>query len=204
MYVATCVLVGGIPASGKTVMAERLSQLLDLPVISKDAVKELLFDSLGFRSRAEKVALGIASMDIVCYVAEQMLKRGKPFILENNFETATRDQLVDLLSRYGCRPVTVFLTGDVETIYRRFLERDRSPERHRGHVVNTCYPEPEGKRAERVPQTLEQFAAGFQSRGMADFDVGGPRITVDSTDFSKVDYEETARRVKAALSGLWE
>ncbi len=52
-----CILVTGIPASGKNTMAEVLSARLKLPVISKDTMKELLFDNVGFRSRREKVNL---------------------------------------------------------------------------------------------------------------------------------------------------
>lgn len=195
-----CVLVSGIPASGKTSLGEYLSESLGLPMISKDRVKELLFDALGFRSRAEKVALGTAAMELCYYFAEQMLKRGKPFLLENNFEAASKPGLEALLKRYGCRPVTLFLTGDYDVIYRRFLERDQSPERHRGHVVNTCYPEPPGERAVHTPLSFEQFVAGIEGRGMADFTVGGDRLVVDTTDFTKLDREAIARQVRELLN----
>ena len=49
-----CILVTGIPAAGKSTMAEAVSERLKLPVISKDTVKELLFDNVGFHSREEK------------------------------------------------------------------------------------------------------------------------------------------------------
>ena len=53
-----CILVTGIPAAGKSTMAKVMSEKLKLPVISKDTIKELLFDNVGFQSRAEKVKLG--------------------------------------------------------------------------------------------------------------------------------------------------
>ena len=52
-----CILVTGMPAAGKTTMAGFLSGRLGIPYISKDEVKEILFDELGFSSRAEKVKL---------------------------------------------------------------------------------------------------------------------------------------------------
>ena len=48
-----CILVTGIPATGKSTMAKAMSERMKLPVISKDTIKELLFDNVGFQSRAE-------------------------------------------------------------------------------------------------------------------------------------------------------
>ncbi len=75
-----CILVTGIPAAGKSTMAEVIAEELKLPVISKDTIKELLFDNVGFQSREEKVKLGIASMEIMYYAAGQLMKAGQPFI----------------------------------------------------------------------------------------------------------------------------
>ena len=81
-----CVLITGIPAAGKSTLAKYLGEQLNLPVLSKDRVKELLYDTVGFRSRAEKVRLGIAAMEIMYYAAEQLMLCGRQFIMENNFE----------------------------------------------------------------------------------------------------------------------
>ena len=81
-----CILVAGMPASGKSTIAVRISESLGIPMLSKDSIKEVLFDDLGFHSRAEKVQLGTAAMHILYYAAAQLMKVGKPFILENNFE----------------------------------------------------------------------------------------------------------------------
>ena len=72
-----CILVTGIPAAGKSTMAETIAERMKLPVISKDTIKELLFDNVGFQSREEKVNLGIASMEIMYYVAGQLMEGGK-------------------------------------------------------------------------------------------------------------------------------
>ena len=52
------ILVTGIPASGKSMLAEKLSTVLDLPWFSKDRIKEELYDTIGFTSKEEKVRLG--------------------------------------------------------------------------------------------------------------------------------------------------
>ena len=135
-----CILVTGIPAAGKSTMAGRLAERFGLPVISKDRIKELLYDDLGFKSRDEKVKLGIASMNIMYYTAAQLMKNNQSFILENNFEKISKEPLMEILERYAYTAITVTLTGNYSQIYKRFAERNNSPDRHPGHVVNDCYP----------------------------------------------------------------
>ncbi len=189
-----CIIITGIPASGKSVMAEFLSEKLDLPVFSKDKIKELLYDDVGFRSREEKVRLGIAAMNIMYHAAEQLMRRGRPFILENNFEHISRQGLEELLQRYSYIPVVVSLTGDRQELYLRFLKRDGTPERHRGHITNR-YPEQDPPE-DISPIPYEAFAAGIAARGMDTFTVDGPHITLDTTDFTKIDYEELLRNLR--------
>ena len=196
-----CILIAGMPATGKTRFAHWLGRRRGIPCVSKDELKEILFDEVGFRSRAEKVKLGVAAMRMMYAFAEAHLQLGQPVILENNFEDVSKPELEALLARYGCRAVTVRFDGDVEAIYRRFVERDTSPTRHRGHVVNTCYPETGAPEAHR-PLTLAQFAESAESRGFRRFDVGGPLIPVDCTDFARVDYEAIDAAIGRALEAM--
>ncbi len=177
-----CILVTGIPAAGKSTMAEVMSERLKLPVISKDTIKELLFDNVGFQSRAEKVKLGIASMEIMYYVAGQLMKAGQPFILENNFEYSSEHVIQNLLKKYQYSALTITLTGDYKVIYQRFLERESSPDRHRGHVVNDCYPEKKENNL-KTPKaktiSYENFVRGIEQRGFDAFCVDGRQIKAE-------------------------
>ena len=200
-----CILVTGIPAAGKSTMAEVVSEKLKLPVISKDNIKELLFDNVGFQSRAEKVKLGVASMEIMYYAAGQLMKAGQPFILENNFEYSSKQGIQTFLEKYQYSALTITLTGDYEVIYQRFLKRESSPDRHRGHVVNDCYPE----RKEKDPETsrsktisYESFVRGIEQRGFDAFCADGRQIKVDTTDFSKMNMEELFSQIAAWKEGI--
>ena len=195
-----CILVTGIPAAGKSTMAEAVSERLKLPVISKDTVKELLFDNVGFHSREEKVNLGIASMEIMYYVARQLMKTGQPFILENNFEYSSESGMKNLLENYPYPVLTITLTGDYRVIYRRFLERESSPDRHRGHVVNDCYPEKKENNMKTLKAktiSYENFVCGIEKRGFDAFCVDGKQIKVDITDFSTINMEELLSQIEA-------
>ena len=190
-----CILVTGIPASGKSTMAKQLAELLSIPVISKDKIKELLFDNVGFNSREEKVKLGIASMNIMYYMAEQLMKLKQPFVLENNFEYTSKEGLDDILEKNSYKAITLTLTGDYEKIYERFVERNDSIERHRGHVVNDCYPEKiAGNKI--APISFENFVTGIKNRGMDSFVSNGPHIVVDTTDFKNVDFDKVVKIIQ--------
>ncbi len=193
-----CILVTGIPASGKSTMAKLLAKHLSIPMISKDAIKELLFDDVGFKSREEKVKLGIASMNIMYYMAEQLMKCNQPFILENNFENASKDGLNEILEKYSYKAITLILTGDYKKIYERFVERNASIDRHRGHVVNDRYPETIAGRT-IAPIPYGRFVAGIQNRGMDSFVSNGPHIVVDTTNFQNVDFKGILREILKAI-----
>jgi len=55
------VLVTGIPGSGKTTLAAPLAAALELPLLSKDAIKVALWDALGPGDRAWSRQLGVAA-----------------------------------------------------------------------------------------------------------------------------------------------
>lgn len=194
-----CILVTGVPASGKSTMAAYLSKELCIPMFSKDAIKERLFDTLGFNSREEKVRLGVAAMEIMYDAARSCLSCGQSVILENNFEDVSREGLAALFAQYPCNVITVQMTGDLQAIYDRFAQRDQSPQRHRGHVVNDCYPEKPGSEKKHTTIPYEVFAQSMISRGMDRLPWDGQCIRVDATDVGRIDNADVADRVRAYM-----
>jgi hypothetical protein len=96
------------------------------------------------------------------------------------------------------------MISEINALHKRFLERERSPERHRGHVVNTAYPEVPGetRSVEELGITADGLLKAFTERGTLGFEVGGERITVDTTDFAKVNYEDIAEEIKRRITVL--
>ena len=120
--------------------------------------------------------------------------------MENSFESSSEQGIKSLLQKYQYPVLTITLTGDYKVTYQRFLERENSPDRHRGHVVNDCYPE---KKANH-PKTLkaktisyENFVCGIEKRGFDAFCVDGRQIKVDTTDFSKINMGELFSQIAA-------
>ena len=189
-----CIIVSGIPASGKSTAAKMISERLSIPYFSKDSVKECLFDTVGFSCRAEKVKLNLGATATLCYIAEQLMQTNLPFVVENNFENTTSRPMLDLLEKYRYKAISIVLTGNYEKIYQRFCQREHSPDRHRGHVVNDCYPEVNANG--QVPQmTFEHFVEFGEKRGMDKFRVNGENITVDTSDIQNVDWQALLEKI---------
>lgn len=137
------------------------------------------------------------------YVADQLMGAGQSFILENNFESSSEHEIRSLMEKYQYSVLTITLTGDRQTIYQRFLERESSPDRHRGHVVNDCYPEKkEGTSKERKVTSIsyENFVHSIERRGYDTFSAGGRQIKVDTTDFSRIDMEGLFSQIAESLA----
>lgn len=41
-----CILVAGMPASGKSTLALKISRELNIPMLSKDSIKERMYDDI--------------------------------------------------------------------------------------------------------------------------------------------------------------
>lgn len=193
-----CILITGLPASGKTTFAEHLGAETGLPVISKDRVKELLYDTIGFSCHAEKVTLSTAATRLLYYYAESLMRVGRSFILENNFENLNKPGLQKQLAAYEYQPLTVRFGGDIRVIYERYARRDGDPARHAGHKGNV-FPPRAGEGILNAPMTMEEFVSGVEARGIRDFSVGGEEMYVDTTHFEQVRYGEIIRQIRLML-----
>ena len=174
----TLIVVTGHPASGKSSAAEHLGQELRLVVISKDAIKERLFDVVGTGDREWSHKLGLASILILQDQAEAVLRGGASVVIESPFETELASkELSELLDRTGARCIRVVIQADPEVLAERYCERFNSGDRHPGHDVHLLGPDDFGP---YVPP-----------------DLPGPLIEVDATE--ALDLDQLTDEVRAGL-----
>lgn len=180
------IILAGMPATGKSTVAAALSAALGYPILEKDHIKEALFDTLGFENYPQKRKLDIAANTVLLHVLERLLRAGTPVIVDNNFDTQSAAQLTALVEKFRPNCLTVFLSGEAQVLYERYVQRDNDHLRHLGHILQERYPPAEGDCLDYA-MTREEFDEKFFKRGMAQFRCPGKRIELDMTHPEQVD-----------------
>jgi len=173
------VIVNGPPASGKSTLGEQIAVELRLPFLSKDAIKEELFDSLGVIERTISRKLGETSMRLMYTVAGSILDAGTGVVIEANFfRGVSEGDLSSLAARADA--VIVHCDAPKDTIKERYVERAQEGDRHPVHHDS-----------KNVDDLEEQLQEGTYEPLNLDL----PTIHVDTTD----DYDPSVAEIVSRL-----
>ncbi len=181
------ILISGAPGTGKTSLARRLSNALPVVVLEKDAIKESLFNTLGEGSREWSSKLGGATFALLRMFVQLHLDAGQPVIVESTFQPEYDALWLDRLrEQFDVDVLELHCHTDPDTALRRYAQRIDSDGRHLGHLAGLS-------RDAHVEELRERYESyGSLTRG-------AELITIDTTDFSTVDYAAIMERVRAAL-----
>lgn len=180
------IIVTGRPAAGKSTLAKWLSQELKIPLVSKDSIREELFDRLGWKDREWAQLLGKASVDMMFYFARTELAVGHSIIMDNSFyPPISNPRFQALKEQYRAQSIQIVCDSDRETLFQRFKSRADSGNRHPGHGDQ---------------DVLEELYKGLTDNSSQILDIGGSIIEVDTTDFATVNYQEIFKQVKLLLA----
>ena len=153
------VVVAGPPGSGKTTLARPLSQELQLPLLSKDAIKEALFDTLGSGDLEWSQQLGRASHRVMYAIAAET----QGAVLESHFWRGLAERDLRALST---TIVQVYCRCPTELAAERYLHRIDSADRHPGH-----FPQ----------HQAEEVTRSWREAGLQPLDLDGVLIEVDTS-----------------------
>lgn len=172
------VVVTGHPASGKSSAARHLGAELGIVVLSKDAIKERLFDVLGTGDTDWSHKLGLASIFVLQDQAEAVLAGGASVIVEAPFDPdLASKELGELAERTGARCIRVVIQAAADVLAERYRERFGSGDRHPGHDVHLL--------------GVEDFGPYVAP------DLSGPLIEIDATE--RLDLDQLTDEVRAAV-----
>ena len=175
------IIIAGPPCTGKTTLGRMIAERFHLPFISKDDIKETLFNSIGVKDREWSMQLGILSYKLLYYFVESILKSGDSLVVESNFRAEyDSEQFNILIKKYDCTPVQIQCKTNGEVLYERFKKRSESGERHPGHVDNLNYAEFEEDLLRGSYQPLK---------------VEGDVIYLDTTDYNNNDYDVVLKKI---------
>jgi predicted kinase len=177
------IIIAGAPCTGKTTLGQRLAQELRLPFVHKDGPKELLFDCIGWSDRAWSRKLGRASVEILFYFAESLLRAGQCFIVESNFSPPLHaERFLKLKQQYGFEPFQIQCICDGDVLFERFKQRAEVGERHPGHIDKLNY---------------EEFEPLLLKGRYDPLEIGGRIYEVDTTNFASIDYRKIIEAIRA-------
>jgi predicted kinase len=177
------IVITGLPCTGKSTLGRLLSHNLSIPYISKDGIKEVLFDTLGYADRDWSRRLGLSSYALLYHFVELEVAAGCSLIVESNFDAPTAARIFEALrAKYPFRVVQVLCRTEPQVLFERFKSRAQSTERHPGHVEM---------------QNLDEFRAALAGVQCEAIPLDGKLITLDTTDFGLVDYAGVVEEIRS-------
>lgn len=180
-------LIMGDLATGKSTFANILSQRYDTNLFTKDAIKEILGDTVGFSNRAENLKLSQATAELMCFLFAQFARLDKDLILESNFRIGELEKLHKIASEHDYQVLTLVLQADAVILHKRYLNRMHNENRHPVHLCAQF-------------NTFEGFREYIESLRTAA--IPGAVLPIDANDFSYQTAPEVLARIDGFMSGL--
>lgn len=166
------IVITGHPGSGKTSIAKALSARYSVPFLSKDSLKECVFDTLGASDKEWSLKVSATAHRIMDKIIENHLSIGNSIIVESNFKPEIDSaRFTKLTERYHAECLQLLCIADPEVLYERWVERIKASERHVGHVENIS-----------LDEIRQNFKEEFPSLNLP-----GDLIKLDTTHFEDIE-----------------
>lgn len=128
------IIISGSPGVGKSTIAKALHKKLKYTYVSKDYLKETLFENIdGVKDTIEySRIIGGASMELLWVIASNSVN----VILDSNFNPNSEYEIGKINSLKG-NIIEIFCYAPIQTIQERFKNRALLSKHHPAHISKT-------------------------------------------------------------------
>lgn len=176
------ILITGLPCTGKTYIAKKLSDNLNIPLFMKDTIKEIIFDTIGYSDREYSKKVSETARLLLFKYADEMLSKNIDFILESNFKAINDNEIFqNLYNKYNPKIVQILCFSDGDVLFERFKDRSMNGNRHPGHNDSN---------------NLNEWKSVLTVGKCLPIDVECDLIEIDTTNFDLININDLPSQVK--------
>ncbi|MBU4536774.1 hypothetical protein KJ603_01905, partial [Patescibacteria group bacterium] len=150
------------------------SKELNFPFINKDCLKEVIFDTNGWRDKKYSKEIGNTAYSILYHFANCFLENSPAVIIEANFTPQLANiKMNNLIKKHKAHAIQLNCWAKKGVLIERFNERNKLGYRHPGHCEDFIFND--------IKDSL--------NRGRSDIlNIKGDILNIETTDLNKVDY----------------
>lgn len=119
------IVLGGLPGTGKTTIAEFIADRFSIPLFSRDQIEAaVVVSDLGFPTKHDDIPnLSGVDFSVLSMLAEQQLKRGQSAILDSTARSQQiRDEWLELSTRFGATHLAIHCICSDPKVHRGRIE----------------------------------------------------------------------------------
>lgn len=175
----TLIIISGLPGTGKTTLSKNISDKLNLPLVSADAIKEVMWDTMGHEFDFDfSDKIGRTAFELMYYFIEGSLLKGISLVAEAYFSPERNNERINQLkNKFNVRLLQIYCNCETNALQKRFKERMKKESYHKGHKhVISLYGE------DRILDSLEAKNKRL--------DIDGATYDLDTTNPGSINYKE--------------
>ena len=185
------VVISGPPGAGKTTIGSKIASSFNFAILSKDNIKESLFDSLGYSGRSWSRKIGIASLDVLFLVVEKVVAAGGTIVAEGNFDRRYHvDPINSIIERARCAAIRVHCHASNAVLMNRMDARRSVGQRHPGHKEDSAQDQ------------LAYVTRCLRDRIWEPDSIKAPVIRVDTTDTDQFHYDRLESKLTELVQNI--
>lgn len=191
------IIVTGGPGTGKSYISKIIfKNIMNLEIISYDDIKEKNWDRFGFDNIEEKNVVNSFSLEEFYLTLENRMRLGENILIEYPFNQIHIERFDFLVKKYLYNAITVYMHGELYTVYERGIARDNDVNRHFGHLTNHYFKYEKYEQINLKKDAMKTFDEFVEWISHKNYNIKiGRTIDVDVTDYSKINYEKIINKI---------